>query len=67
MSDSANVSSGGVSFVGLLFIVFLVLKLTKVIAWSWWWVCSPLLVGPAILLLVIAFALPIYIIYKLCN
>ena len=26
----------------LVFIVFLVLKLTEVIDWSWWWVTSPL-------------------------
>ena len=26
----------------ILFIVFLILKLCKVIAWSWWWVASPL-------------------------
>ncbi len=26
----------------LLFITFLVLKLTGVIAWSWWWVTAPL-------------------------
>jgi hypothetical protein len=26
----------------LLFLVFLVLKLTKVITWSWWWVTCPL-------------------------
>ena len=26
----------------LLFMVFLVLKLTRVIAWSWWWVTAPL-------------------------
>lgn len=25
-----------------LFITFLVLKLTNVITWSWWWVTSPL-------------------------
>lgn len=25
-----------------IFIVFLVLKLTNVINWSWWWVTSPL-------------------------
>lgn len=28
-----------------LFIVFLVLKLTGVIAWSWWWVFTPLFVS----------------------
>ena len=26
----------------LLFLVFLVLQLTGVIAWSWWWVTAPL-------------------------
>jgi hypothetical protein len=26
----------------ILFVVFLVLKLTKTIDWSWWWVTSPL-------------------------
>jgi hypothetical protein len=26
----------------VLFLVFLVLKLTKTIAWSWWWVTAPL-------------------------
>ena len=25
-----------------LFVIFLVLKLTHLIAWSWWWVTSPL-------------------------
>ncbi len=26
----------------VLFLVFLVLKLTNAIAWSWWWVSAPL-------------------------
>lgn len=43
-SSNVNVSDGGLFFV--LFIVFLVLKLTGVIAWSWWWVTAPLW-GPA--------------------
>lgn len=34
--------SGGIGFVGLLTIAFIVLKLTKVIEWSWIWVVSPL-------------------------
>ena len=34
--------SVGTSFVGLLTIIFIVLKLTKVITWSWWWVLSPI-------------------------
>lgn len=40
-------SSGGVGFMGLLFITFLVLKLTGVIDWSWWWVTAPLWGGIA--------------------
>lgn len=32
----------------IVFLIFLVLKLTKTIAWSWWWVTAPLW-GSAIL------------------
>jgi hypothetical protein len=35
----------------VLFVVFLVLKLTGNIDWSWWWVTSPLWL-PLVLLLV---------------
>lgn len=38
---------GGIGFGGLLTIVFIVLKLTKVIAWSWLWVTCPLWILPA--------------------
>lgn len=34
--------SGGIEFCELLTIVFIVLKLTGVIAWSWLWVLSPI-------------------------
>lgn len=34
--------TGGISFAGLLTIVFIVLKLTNVIDWSWWWVTAPM-------------------------
>ena len=36
------------------FIVFLVLKLTGLIAWSWWWVFSPLWI-PLFIVLIIVF------------
>jgi hypothetical protein len=29
----------------VLFVVFLVLKLTHYIDWSWWWITSPLWIG----------------------
>ena len=34
--------SNGIGTGMVLFIVFLVLKLTGTINWSWWWVTSPL-------------------------
>lgn len=45
---SSTVTSGGIGFPGLLTIVFIVLKLTGYIAWSWWWVLSPLWIPAAI-------------------
>ncbi|MES2662285.1 MAG: hypothetical protein V4629_03185 [Pseudomonadota bacterium] len=31
-----------IGFLGVLFLIFLTLKLCDVIAWSWWWVTAPL-------------------------
>jgi hypothetical protein len=42
MSTSSSNSSGGVGFVGMLTILFVGLKLTGFIAWSWVWVLSPI-------------------------
>lgn len=53
MTDTTSKASGGVGFLGLLFITFLVLKLTHVIDWSWWWICAPLWGIPAIIILLI--------------
>ena len=46
----------GIGFSGLLQITFIVLKLCKVINWSWWLVCLPtiILVGLIILLYLVA-------------
>ena len=41
MSNNTKISCSG-SPCFILFIVFLVLKLTNTIAWSWWWVSAPL-------------------------
>ena len=41
---ASNQATGGIGFGGLLTIVFIVLKLTDVISWSWWWVVSPILI-----------------------
>ena len=52
MSNSSS-SSSGIRFTGLLTAVFITLKLTKVIDWSWWWVMSPLLIPAAIVLVLL--------------
>ena len=41
------------NLMGVLFVVFLVLKLIGVIAWSWWWVTAPLWGGLVLSLVVI--------------
>ena len=35
-------TAGGIGFCGVLAIVFIVLKLCKVISWSWLWVLAPI-------------------------
>jgi hypothetical protein len=44
-TNVSSSSSSGIGFVGLLTVLFIALKLTGVIAWSWWWVLSPLWIG----------------------
>jgi|GEM_PF-172602 hypothetical protein len=51
MSDSTT--SGGVGFSGLLQVSFIVLKLCKVISWSWWWVLSPTWIGVSLVILIL--------------
>lgn len=45
-----------------VFAVFMVLKLCKIIAWSWWWVCSPILAVSAIIVGVAVYA--VYVLKK---
>jgi len=58
MSQSSNSSSrSGIGFTSLLTLIFITLKLTHVITWSWWWVLSPSLISFALigLILLVAF------------
>jgi len=41
MSNKSN-QSNGIGLGMILFLIFMVLKLTDNINWSWWWVTSPL-------------------------
>lgn len=42
----------------VLFLIFMVLKLTGVIAWSWWFITMPLWIG-------VAFALSVFLVLML--
>lgn len=46
--------SKSINSLGLLTILFIALKLTNVIDWSWWWVLAPLWLPIALILGIIA-------------
>ena len=50
---SKESSTNGIGVFGLLGVAFVVLKLTKVIDWSWWWVTAPFWIGIVLALLFI--------------
>ena len=58
MSKETTVFNSGIPTI--LFVVFLVLKLTGEIDWSWWWVTSPLWIPIAAVLVLIVIALVFY-------
>jgi len=47
----------GLSLPVVVFVVFLILKLTDLVTWSWWWITSPLwiVVALVVVLAVISF------------
>lgn len=53
MSNNSSSSSGGVGFFGLMFLIFMTLKLTGFIDWSWWWVTAPLWGGFALIFIMV--------------
>ena len=59
MSTESN-AGGGIGLPAVLFVVFLVLRLTGTIDWSWWWVTAPLWIPWAAGLI----ALPVWLIWR---
>jgi len=55
-SKTTSSSGGGIGFVGLLTIVFITLKLTNYIDWSWWWVLSPIWIIVLVVIFILAMA-----------
>lgn len=58
MAEGRSVqSNGGIGFAGLLTVLFIGLKLTGYITWSWWWVLSPLWITAGLALSILAVVL----------
>ena len=62
MNNNNNTSYAGLSFLDVLLVVFIALKIAKVIDWSWWLVFLPLWIQIG---LVIIMMIVIYIISKI--
>ena len=52
-SSNKSGSTVGIGFSGLLAVAFIVLKLCKVIDWSWVWVLSPIWIPFAIIVVIL--------------
>lgn len=48
-----STSSGGMGFTSALLLVFITLKLTNIIDWSWWWVLSPVWISFILFLIIV--------------
>lgn len=46
-----------IGFCTAVFLIFLTLKLTNIITWSWWWVTAPLWMPTALVILICILAI----------
>ena len=67
MSSSSSSSSSGIGFSGALTVLFVGLKLTNVITWSWWWVLSPIWISALFVLTIILIIAIVAVIAKLSK
>lgn len=52
-SSNNSGGGGGITFLGLLTIAFIVLRLTGCIHWSWVWILAPLWIPAAIIAVIL--------------
>ena len=64
MSENISTNTGGIGFLGMLTILFIGLKLTGYITWSWWWVLAPLWGGLAVVILLVVSFIALAAIFK---
>lgn len=65
MSDKNT--AGGMNFLGWLTLLFITLKLTHNVDWSWWWVLSPIWISFSIVGIIILVILIVALAAKLCG
>lgn len=56
MKDDDKEATGGITFFGALTVLFIGLKLSGIIHWSWCWVLSPIWMPCAVILTVLVVA-----------
>lgn len=62
MSNRASSASGGLGLCSTLVVIFVVLKLTDNITWSWTWVFSPWWIPLSLFAAIVL----LYLLFKLC-
>ena len=55
--NKTQVTNKGIGFTGLLTLLFIGLKLTGYISWSWFWVLSPIIFSAGLFLLIVLISL----------
>ena len=61
MSSNQQVAGTGFPFLSILTLIFITLKLTGYISWSWWWVLAPLWIPWVIILGILLVVFVIYV------
>jgi len=56
MENNTQIVKAGPGLATLLTVLFIALKLCGIIAWSWWWVLSPVWISFSLLLVVLGVA-----------
>jgi hypothetical protein len=64
MSNTQKIIYKPVSFTTALGLTFIILRLTGVIDWSWWWVTLPLWGGYALLLFIATVVIALLLVRK---
>jgi len=64
MSNTTEYATGGMGLGGWLTVLFVALKLTGFIEWSWVWVLAPAWISFGVSLFILLFALAIFLAVK---